>query len=83
MLLGAAFFDRPVTHVTPAALFDRLLQSATMNASQLLGMEKNLGTLEAGKFADLIAVAGNPVDDITELQRVKFVMKDGQIVVNK
>lgn len=59
------------------------IQSATMNASQLLGMEKNLGTLEAGKFADLIAVAGNPVEDITELQRVKFVMKDGQIVVNK
>ena len=59
------------------------IQSATMNASQLLAMEKNLGTLEAGKFADLIAVAGNPVEDITELQRVKFVMKDGQIVVNK
>jgi imidazolonepropionase-like amidohydrolase len=59
------------------------IQSATVNASRLLGMEKDLGTLEAGKFADLIAVAGNPVEDITELQRVKFVMKDGQIVVNK
>lgn len=59
------------------------IQSATMNASRVLGMEKDLGTLEAGKFADLIAVAGSPLEDITELQRVKFVMKDGQVVVNE
>lgn len=59
------------------------IQSATVNASHVLGMEKDLGTLEASKLADLIAVAGNPVEDITELQRVKFVMKDGQVVVNE
>ncbi len=57
------------------------IQSATVNAALLLGMEKDLGALEAGKLADLIAVAGNPVEDITELQRVKFVMKDGVVVV--
>lgn len=59
------------------------LQSATLNAALLLGMEKNLGSLEAGKLADIIAVAGNPVENITELQRVKFVMKDGIVVMNE
>jgi len=59
------------------------IQSATVNASRVLGVEKDLGSIETGKLADLIAVAGNPVEDITELQRVKFVMKDGQVVVNE
>ena len=40
-------------------------------------------SIEPGKFADLIAVAGDPVADITELERVRFVMKDGEVIKNK
>jgi imidazolonepropionase-like amidohydrolase len=42
-------------------------------------MEDRLGTIEKGKFADLIAVSGDPLEDITEMQRVKFVMKGGVV----
>ncbi|MBS0661463.1 MAG: amidohydrolase family protein [Verrucomicrobia bacterium] len=56
------------------------IQCATRNAAQLLGQEQNLGTLEKGKFADVIAVSGDPLADIKLLQRVAFVMKGGQIV---
>jgi imidazolonepropionase-like amidohydrolase len=45
-------------------------------------MPDRIGSIEAKKFADLIAVAGDPVADITELQRVRFVMKGGQVVRN-
>jgi len=55
------------------------IQSATRVASELLGMSDQIGTLEAGKFADVIAVSGNPLNDITALQRVGFVMKDGTV----
>jgi len=55
------------------------IQTATRNAADLLGMSDQIGTLEAGKFADIVAVPGNPLNDITAMQRVGFVMKDGQI----
>jgi len=45
----------------------------------LLGKESDLGTLEAGKLADVIAVKGNPLNDISLMQHVPFVMKDGQV----
>jgi imidazolonepropionase-like amidohydrolase len=48
-------------------------------AAALLGWGDRLGTIEAGKIADIVAVSGDPLADITELQRVKFVMKDGAI----
>ena len=55
------------------------LQSATINAAKLLGMEDKLGTLEAGKYADLIAVEGDPIKDITEVERIKVVIKGGVV----
>jgi imidazolonepropionase-like amidohydrolase len=55
------------------------IQTATLNAALLLGIEKNLGTLESGKIADIIAVSGNPDQDITVMKDVIFVMKEGKI----
>ena len=48
---------------------------------KLMGWDDKVGTIEAGRFADLIAVQGDPIKDITELQRVKFVMKGGGVTV--
>jgi len=48
----------------------------------VFGMLDQVGSLEKGKYADLIAVSGDPLADITELQRVKFVMKGGKIIRN-
>jgi imidazolonepropionase-like amidohydrolase len=53
--------------------------SATKTAAEILGWTDRVGTVEAGKFADLIAVSGDPLRDITELERVKFVMKGGLV----
>lgn len=55
------------------------LRMATTVNAQVIHMQDSLGTIEKGKFADLIAVSGNPLQDITEMQRVKFVMKGGVI----
>jgi imidazolonepropionase-like amidohydrolase len=55
------------------------LQAATTHAAELLKHDKDIGSLTAGKFADLIAITGNPVDDITLMKRVSFVMKEGVI----
>src|SRR5437867_5976375 len=57
------------------------IRTATTVAAELLGMSDSLGSIEAGKVADIIAVAGDPLADITELERVKFVMKDGVVYV--
>ena len=46
------------------------------------GWESDIGTVEKGKFADIIAVAGNPTADVAEMERVKFVMKGGTVVRN-
>jgi imidazolonepropionase-like amidohydrolase len=59
-----------------------VLRAVTVNAAEMLGWQDRIGTVEAGKFADLTAVAGDPMADITELERVRFVMKGGQIVRN-
>jgi imidazolonepropionase-like amidohydrolase len=56
------------------------LESATRLAAQLLDMDSKVGTIETGKLADIVAVPGNPLDDITVMERVSFVMKDGRIV---
>jgi imidazolonepropionase-like amidohydrolase len=59
------------------------IRAATAEASQLMGWQDRVGSIEAGKFADLVAVAGDPIVDITELERVKFVMKGGEIFKNE
>ena len=53
--------------------------SATRTAAEIMGWSDRVGTIEAGKFADIIAVSGDPLRDITELERVAFVMKGGVI----
>jgi imidazolonepropionase-like amidohydrolase len=55
------------------------IRSATTRAAELLRMERQIGTIEPGKFADVIAVEGNPLDDIRAMTRVAFVMKSGQV----
>jgi len=59
------------------------IRAATINAAELLGWQDRVGAVEAGKYADLIAVAGDPLADITVLRQVKFVMKAGTIVKNE
>lgn len=57
-----------------------VLRMATVNAAELLGLKDTVGTLEPQKFADLIAVKGDPLKDVGALLRVQFVMKGGQVV---
>ncbi len=82
----------PFPHGTQAAEFVYLvkfgmtpaqaIQSATKVAAEMMGWQDQIGSIEKGKYADIIAVSGDPLKDITELQRVKFVMKGGQVVRN-
>jgi len=59
------------------------IQSGTIRAAEVLGWSHELGTIEPGKWADIVAVSGDPVKDIKELQHVKFVMKGGQVYKNE
>ncbi len=69
-------FELMVKHGMPAGA---AIQAATMNAATLLGVDKEVGSLEPGKAADLIAVSGDPTADVTVLKVVNFVMKDGRV----
>jgi imidazolonepropionase-like amidohydrolase len=64
--------------MTPA----QAIQSATTVAAGMLGWQDRIGSIKKGKYADLVAVSGDPLKDITELERVKFVMKGGAVVRN-
>jgi imidazolonepropionase-like amidohydrolase len=74
---NAREFEYMVEAGMPAAF---ALQAATKNAAELLKQSRNLGSVESGKFADIIAVDGNPLDDIALMQHVDFVMKGGAVV---
>ncbi len=65
--------------MTPVAA----LQSATLVNSQMLGWQDQIGSIDKGKYADIVAVSGDPLKDITEMQRVKFVMKGGKVIKNE
>jgi imidazolonepropionase-like amidohydrolase len=62
--------------MTPA----QAIRSATATAAELLGMKDSLGTIEAGKLADIVAVPGNPLSDVSLMEKVDFVMKGGVVV---
>ena len=55
------------------------IRAATVSAADLLGVSQQAGTVEPGKSADLIAVKGDPLKDVTELERVNFVMRAGNV----
>src|SRR5213079_738768 len=59
-----------------------VIRAITTNAAEMLGWQDRIGSIEPGKFADLIAVAGDPIADISELERIRFVMKDGRVIRN-
>ena len=69
-------FELMVKHGMPAS---EAIKAATVNAADLLGLAGEVGSLEAGKRADLIAVTGDPLKDVTVLKKVEFVMKDGRV----
>ena len=64
--------------MTPA----RAIQAGTIVNAEAMGWQEQIGSITKGKFADLVAVSGDPLADITELQRVKFVMKGGKVIRN-
>jgi len=82
----------PFPHGTQAAEFSYLvkygmtpaqaIQTATTAAAEMMGWQDRIGSIEKGKVADIVAVSGNPLKDITELERIKFVMNGGQVVRN-
>jgi imidazolonepropionase-like amidohydrolase len=82
----------PFPHGTQAAEFSYLvkygmtpaqaIQTATTVAAEMMGWQDRIGSIEKGKFADVVAVTGDPLQDITELEHIKFVMKGGQVIRN-
>jgi imidazolonepropionase-like amidohydrolase len=56
------------------------IQSATISTAQMLGIDSTLGSIEVGKIADLIAVDGNPIQDINVMEKISFVMKEGRVI---
>ena len=82
-----------IEHGTQAVEFRRMvdygmkpleaIRTATTVAAELLRMEGQIGSLAPGVYADVIAVEGNPLEDVAALQRVRFVMKGGLVVANR
>jgi imidazolonepropionase-like amidohydrolase len=78
-LNGGEFWSMVQLGLTPV----QALQAGTVNAADLMGWNDRIGSVAPGKFADLVAVRGNPLDDVTLLQHVRFVMKDGVVYKNE
>jgi len=77
-LNGGEFWSMVQLGLSPV----QALQAGTVNAAELMGWSDRIGSVAPGKFADLVAVRGNPLDDVTLLQHVDFVMKDGIVYEN-
>ena len=92
IMFGSGVDGTPLAHGTQASEFEWLvhhgmtpaqaIQAATMVNAEMMGWQDRIGSVEKGKYADMIAVSGDPLKDITELQRVKFVMKGGKVARN-
>jgi imidazolonepropionase-like amidohydrolase len=91
IMIGSGADGGPYPHGAQAIEFEalvnragmspaRAIQSGTMVNATVMGWQDRIGSIERGKYADIIAVSGDPLTDITELQRVKFVMTGGRIV---
>ena len=79
---GQASVSRfPTLHQAGMPSLD-VVRAITANAAEMLGWQDRIGAVEASKLADLVAVAGDPIADITEIERVRFVMKDGRVIRN-
>ena len=93
MMVGSGVDGSTYPHGTQALDFEwlvkrakmspaRAIQAGTSVNAEVMGWSDRVGSVDKGKFADLIAVSGDPLADITELQRVKFVMKGGKLIRN-
>jgi imidazolonepropionase-like amidohydrolase len=60
-----------------------IIRAVTTSAAEMLGWQDRIGAVEPGKLADLVAVTGDPMLDVSELERVRFVMKDGRVIRNE
>ena len=94
LMVGSGADGATFAHGTQALEFEMLvkhggvsavkaIQAGTMTNAEAMGWQDQIGSIDKGKFADLVAVPGDPLADITELERVKFVMKGGKIVRNE
>ena len=80
---GQARYCEVLTNFAPGGMPSLdVIRAITVNAAEMLGWQDRIGSIEPGKFADLVAVAGDPIADITELERIRFVMKDGRVIRN-
>ena len=80
---GQASVSRfPTLHEAGMPSLD-VIRAITTNAAEMLGWQDRIGAIEPGKFADMVAVSGDPIADVYELERIRFVMKDGQEVRNE
>jgi imidazolonepropionase-like amidohydrolase len=93
IMLGSGADGSTYAHGTQALDFEalvkrgglspaRAIQAATTINAEVMGWQDQIGSIDKGKYADLIAVSGDPLGDITELQRVRFVMKGGKVIRN-
>src|SRR5258708_37972073 len=94
IMVGSGADGSPFAHGTQALEFEalvkqahmspaRAIQAGTMTNAEALGWQDQIGSVDKGKYADLVAVSGDPLADISELQRVKFVMKGGKGIKNE
>jgi imidazolonepropionase-like amidohydrolase len=94
MMVGSGVDGATFPHGTQALEFEwlvkragmspaRAIQAGTIANAEVLGWQDQIGSIDKGKYADLVAVSGDPLADITELERVKFVMKGGKIIRNE